>query len=133
MLRAIDGSQKAIIRAMGGTIDFTLKIGSTEWSKGDQGKAAGYKVETMYNTENPKWDDVLVEFPVSGWNPNTNNVSLTVGSMSNSGVIISIPFSKVGEVPMIIALDTYVDWQKERVSLPKDWWVPVEEETEVSE
>ena len=118
---------------MGGTIDFTLKIGSTEWSKGDQGKAAGYKVETMYNTENPKWDDVLVEFPVSGWNPNTNNVSLTVGSMSNSDVIISIPFSRVGEVPMIIALDTCVDWQEERVSLPKDWWVPAKEATVDSE
>ena len=133
VIQAIDGSQKAIIRAMGGTIDFTLKIGSTEWSKGDQGKAAGYKVETMYNTENPKWDDVLVEFPVSGWNPNTNNVSLTVGSMSNSDVIISIPFSRVGEVPMIIALDTCVDWQEERVSLPKDWWVPAKEATVDSE
>jgi hypothetical protein len=34
---------------------------------------------------------------------------------------------------MIIALDTYVDWQKEKISLPRDWWVPVEEETEVAE
>ena len=32
-------------------------------------------------------------------------------------------FPKAGEVPMIIAFDTLVDWQKERVSLPEDWWV----------
>lgn len=133
VIQAIDGSQKAIIRAMGGTIDFTLTIGNTVWSKGVQGVAAGYKVETMYNTENPKWDDVLVEFPVQGWNPSTNNVTLTAKSLTNEDVILSIPFPRVGEVPMIIALDTFVDWQKERVSLPKDWWVPVEEETEAAE
>ena len=133
VIQAIDGSQKAIIRAMGGTIDFTLTIGNTVWSKGVQGVAAGYKVETMYNTENPKWDDVLVEFPVQGWNPSTNNVTLTVGSISNSDVIISIPFPRVGEVPMIIALDTCVDWQNERVSLPKDWWVPADELIEAAE
>ena len=47
------------------------------------------------------WDKVLAEFPV----------------------IIELPFPKAGEVPMIIAFDTLVDWQKERVSLPEDWWV----------
>lgn len=130
VIQAIDGSQKAIIRAMGGTINFTLKIGKTEWSKETQGKAAGYNVETMYNTENPIWDDVLAEFPVDGWNPSTNNITVTVESVSNEDVIISIPFPRVGEVPMIIAFDTFVDWQKEKVSLPKDWWTPVEEPKE---
>ena len=42
--QAVNGSQKAIIRAMGGTIDFTLKIGDTEWTKSVQGAAAGYQV-----------------------------------------------------------------------------------------
>ena len=48
-------------------------------------------------------------------------------------VIIELPFPKAGEVPMIIAFDTLVDWQKERVSLPDDWWVvpaAIEEEEE---
>ena len=124
--QAIDGSQKAIIRAMGGTIDFTMKIGNTEWTKSVQGVAANYQVETMYNTENPQWDAVLAEFPVSGWDPNTNNITVTANSLNNDDVILSIPFPRVGEVPMIIAVDTHVDWQLERVSLPNDWWVPAE-------
>ena len=37
------GKQKAIIRAMGGTIDFTLKIGNTSWSK----VGAGFDETTM--------------------------------------------------------------------------------------
>ena len=130
VIQAIDGSQKAIIRAMGGTINFTLKIGKTEWSKETQGKAAGYDVETMYNTENPVWDDALVEFPVEGWDPSTNNITVTVESVSNEDVIITIPFPRVGEVPMIIALDTFVDWQKEKQTLPTDWWVPAKEAEE---
>ena len=122
--QAIDGSQKAIIRAMGGTIDFTLKIGDTEWTKSVQGAAAGYQVETMYNTENPEWDANLAEFTVTGWKPGDNNITVSVNSVANEGVIISFPFSRTGEVPMIIAVDTCVDWQLEKVSLPQDWWTP---------
>ena len=128
--QAIDGSQKAIIRAMGGTIDFTLKIGNTEWTKSVDGVKAGYQVETMYNTENPQWDDNLAEFPVSGWDPSTNNITVSVNSVANEGVIISFPFSRTGEVPMIIAVDTHVDWQLEKVSLPQNWWTPATETEE---
>lgn len=127
-----DGNQKAIIRAMGGTLDFTLKIGDTQWSKSINGVAAGYQVSTMYNTQNTVvWDKVLAEFPVTGWNPETNNISVSMKSIVSNDVIIELPFPKAGEVPMIIAFDTLVDWQKERVSLPSDWWViPTPEETE---
>ena len=128
--QAVNGSQKAIIRAMGGTIDFTLKIGDTEWTKSVQGAAAGYQVEKMYNTENPEWDANLAEFPVSGWNPSTNNITVTANSVVNDGVILSIPFPRVGDVPMILAFDTWVDWMKEKVSLPKDWWTPATETEE---
>jgi len=126
--QAINGSQKAIIRAMGGTIDFTLKIGSTTWRKSVEGVAAGFEVETMYNTEKPVvWDKVLAEFTVENWNPATDNITVTANSVDNDGVILTIPFPRVGEVPMIIAVDTFVDWQYEKQSLPKDWWEPVEE------
>lgn len=128
--QAIDGSQKAIIRAMGGTIDFTLKIGDTEWTKSVDGVKAGYQVETMYNTENPEWDAALVEFPVTGWKPGDNNITVSVNSVANEGVIISFPFSRTGDVPMIIAVDTHVDWQLEKVSLPQNWWTPATETEE---
>ena len=119
-----DGNQKAIIRALGGTLDFTLKIGDTQWTKSVDGVAAGYNTSTMYNTQNTVvWDKVLAEFPVTGWNPETNNISVFMKSIVSDDVIIELPFPKAGEVPMIIAFDTLVDWQKERVSLPEDWWV----------
>ena len=132
VVQDLQGNQKAIIRAMGGTLDFTLKIGNTQWTKSVDGVAAGYNVSTMYNTQNNVvWDKVLAEFPVTGWDPSTNNITVSVKSIVSDEVIISIPFPKVGEIPMILAFDTVVDWQKERVSLPSDWWlVPTSEETE---
>lgn len=121
VLQDENGSQKAIIRAMGGTLDFTLKIGNTTWSKGGN----GFDVETMYNTQNPDVTAKLAEFTVSGWNPQTNNISVEVKSLVNNDVIIQIPFPRQGEAPMIIALNTYIDWMLERVALPDNWWTPI--------
>ena len=118
-----DNKQKCIIRAMGGTLDFTLNIGQTKWTKSVEGVAKGYVVKTMYNTNpTPKWDDNLAEFEVQGWNPSTNNISVSVKSKVSDDVIIEIPFPKTGEVPMILAVKTFVDWQLERESLPEDFW-----------
>ena len=113
-----NGNQKAIVRAMGGTIDFTLQIGSTTWSK----VGAKFDESTMYNTENFDPTLALAEFQVSGWNPATNNITATVKSNVSEGVIIEIPFPKTGDVPMIIAIKPIWDWQNERESLPKGWW-----------
>ena len=116
------GKQKAIIRAMGGTLDFTLKIGNTTWTK----SGSGFDVETMYNTQSPDFSKTLAEFDVAGWKPNINNISAEVKSNVNGNVILTIPFPKTGEAPMIIAVNTYVDWQDERESLPDNWWTPIE-------
>ncbi len=122
--QANDGTQKCVIRAMGGTLDFTLKIGNTEWTKSVEGVAAGYNVKTMYNTQGTiVWDKELAEFPVTGWNFSSNNISVKVKTSVSDDVIIEIPFPKKGEVPMIIAFRTFCDWQSERESLPEDWWV----------
>ena len=127
--QAQDGTQKCVIRAMGGTLDFTLKIGNTTWTKSVEGVAAGYNVKTMYNTQGTiVWDKVLAEFPVTGWNFNSNNISVQVKTSVSDDVIIEIPFPKKGEVPMIIAFRTFCDWQAERESLPADWWVIPEDE-----
>lgn len=130
----VDGKQKAIIRAMGGTLDFTLKIGDTEWTKSVDGAALGYDVKTMYNTKPIDPTKVYDEFEVTGWDPATNNIKAFVKSNVNDGVIIEIPFPRIGEVPMIIAIKPIWDWQLERSSLPENWWTVaedvVEEETE---
>ena len=114
-----NGSQKCIVRAMGGTIDFTLKIGNTTWTKSEAAD-----VKTMYNTQGTiEYDKVLAEFPVTGWNPNANNISVEVKSNVSENVIIKIPFPKKGEVPMILAFKTVTNWQTERESLPDNWYV----------
>ncbi len=105
----------AQIRAMGGTLDFTLKVGNTSWTK-----SSAFNVGTMYNTTNIDSGKVLAEFVVSGWDENANNVSVTVNS--KDGNVMNIPFPKVGEAPMIIATNISVPWMNERVSIPESWW-----------
>ena len=126
--------QKAIVRAMGGTLDFTITIGNTSWSKSGN----GFEAETAYNADagTSTWSTVT-EFDVEGWDPDANNISVTVikrkkTTETGSDVVISFPFPKAGEVPMIIALlpSQYLDtgetprryWMPERVSIPAKYF-----------
>ena len=121
-------SQKAIVRAMGGTIDFALTIGdmTTPWTK----VGAGFIETKMYNTEpTPKWDENLAEFTVTGWNPSENNISVTVKHQDSNGVLteVNIPFPKDGDAPMIIAVyPLLVDWMLERVSIPTNFFYEIQ-------
>lgn len=127
-----EGNQKAIIRAMGGTIDFTLKIGNTEWTKSVEGAAHGYEVSTMYNTDPIIPTKSYDEFTVTGWRPSDNNIVVSVKVKDNTNVsgnvIVTYPFTRQGEVPMIIAVDTFVDWLLEKSELPQNWWEQGEDE-----
>ena len=108
---------KAVIRALGGTIDFELRIGDTIWKKSD----SEYVVTTMYNTQGTiDYDKVLAEFEVTGWNAGANNISVTV--TEKSGDVFTITFPKKGTAPMIIAVDPTQKWMGERVSVPKSWF-----------
>ena len=108
---------KAIIRALGGTIDFELQIGDTKWKKSE----SDYVVTTMYNTQGTiDYDKVLAEFEVTGWNASDNNISVTV--TEKSGRVFNITFPKEGTAPMIIAVDPTQKWMGERVSVPSTWF-----------
>lgn len=108
---------KAIIRALGGTIDFELQIGDTKWKKSE----SEYGVTTMYNTQGTiDYDKVLAEFEVTGWNASDNNISVTV--TEKSGRVFNITFPKEGTAPMIIAVDPTQKWMGERVSVPSTWF-----------
>ena len=108
---------KAIIRALGGTIDFELQIGDTKWKKSE----SDYVVTTMYNTQGTiDYDKVLAEFEVTGWNASDNNISVTV--TEKSGHVFNITFPKEGTAPMIIAVDPTQKWTGERVSVPSTWF-----------
>jgi hypothetical protein len=104
---------------MGGTLDFTVTIGNTTWSKSE----SGMDVSTMYNTSgNIDYSAELAVFDVTGWNPLTNNISVTVKGKGQSGTPLVIPFPKEGEVPMIIAEHPARKWMNERVSIPTEWF-----------
>lgn len=122
-------TQKAIIRAMGGTLDFDFKIGGkVVFTK----STSQYTVGTMYNTtrDHINYSNVMWEGTVSGWNPSENNVSFTVynknspGNGSSDGVGTSsydIVFPGLGEVPYIIAFDPSKEWRDERHPICKKW------------
>jgi hypothetical protein len=118
-VRAYGDRQWAIVRAMGGTLDFTVKIGNTSWTKSE----SGMDVKTMYNTTAGKvnYNAELAVFDVTGWDPLANNVSVTVKGNASEAPLV-IPFPKKGEVPMIIAEHPARKWMDERVSIPADWF-----------
>ena len=121
----IDGSrkQKAIVRAMGGTRDFTLTIGDKTWSKSKSGYATTEMVNTGWGGTEIEENKVLAEFDVTGWNPGTNNISISVERQGDSEGFYTITFPKKGKVHMIVATDItpITPWMVEKQSVP-DWW-----------
>ena len=97
--------QEAIVRAAGGTLDFTIEIGTntiTRWEK-----VPTYSATNMLNTG---WDNtpiyysgdesVLARFDIEGndWNPATNNIRVIVEDHGASGTVQTITFPKAGDV-----------------------------------
>lgn len=108
----------AAIRAMGGTIDFELTIGDTKWVKSEN----GFDVKTMYNTQGSiDFSKALAEFEVTGWKPESNNISVKVTD-EQSRQVLTITFPKAGTAPMIIAVEPTQAWMGERVSVPAEWF-----------
>ena len=133
-LRTDYGPQEAIVRAMGGTLDFTITIGSTSWTKSTgvpfDTNLTSFNTATMYNTQNGYiYDKVLAKFTVTGWIPDDNNISVEVvkdveTSVDNDHIVWEIPFPKTGDIPMIVAVDATEawNWMNERVGVPA-WWI----------
>ncbi len=128
----VSGSRKqeAIVRAAGGIYNFTLKIGDTEWVKGDKVNAS-QMINTGWGNTTIDPDYEIDRFTVTGWIPGENNISLLVPQKSGTNytdVLQEIKFPKAGDAPMIIAVDDSQGWMKERQSIPggtnstDDWW-----------
>lgn len=126
--------QEAIVRAAGGTMNFTLEIGTntiTRWTKTQK-----YNAEDMLNTgwgHTPIYysgdQSVLAKFTIedNDWNPETNNVKVIVEGNGPSGEVMTITFPKDGEAPMMIAVPDSKNWMPERKSVPgpgdpDPWW-----------
>lgn len=115
--KVADLPQQAVVRAAGGTLGFTLKIGDTEWIKPNSADM----VNTGWNGSEINYGKELAVFEVKGWKPADNNVSVTVAG-KQSGDVKTIGFPKTGEAPMIIAVDPTTDWMVERTSVPTSWF-----------
>ena len=106
----------AVVRAAGGILDFTLKIGDTTWRK----KVKFPNYQQMLNTGRDgeiNYEKELDTFKVEGWNPDNNNISVTVEGNPND-----IIFPKEGDAPMIIAVDPTTPWMFERTPVPESWF-----------
>lgn len=124
-------TQKAIIRAMGGTLKFDFKIGDeVVYTKGvTTYNGLTHTVGTMYNTTRNSIDynKNMWEGTVSGWNPSENNVSFIVyknGTNASSGLkdeTVEITWPNIGEVPFIMAFDPTKEWRDERHQICRDW------------
>jgi hypothetical protein len=114
--------QEAIVRAAGGTLDFTLTIGNTTWTK--RAKFPNYQemLNTGWQGSTISYGAELDKFEVSGYNPSSNNISVTVQGRGGSGDVMVITFPKKGKAPMIIALDASNNWMDERSSVPEGWF-----------
>ena len=99
---------KAVIRHLGGTLPFVLKIGDTEYAAGGQ--------ETFQTSPNTLIDDI------KGYNMNLHNISVQVKQNNSSEVWNKVTFPKAGEAPMIIAVDPTQNWMPERQSVPESWF-----------
>lgn len=95
------GNQTATIRHLGGLLPFQLTIGDTElnWMEGH----INMNPNTTHN--------------VSGWNAETNNISIKVKHKDTDQGVNSITFPAVGSVPLIIATNINQPWMEERVSI----------------
>lgn len=116
--------QWAIVRAAGGTLDFTIKIGnSTTWTKSQhvtpvtEMKNTGWDGAINYNGQiGDKFDIINMD-----WDSSKDNISIEVEGKDGYSGVHYIPFPKKGEIPMIIAVDTSVNWMYERNSVPDSW------------
>ena len=114
--------QQAVVRAAGGTLDFTLTIGTTTWTKSAKFPNYEEMLNTGWQGSSISYGTELDVFEVSGYNPSSNNISATVQGRGNSGEVMTITFPKKGEAPMIIALDATNNWMNERSSVPSGWF-----------
>ena len=96
-----DKTQKAVVRHLGGTLPFVLKVGNTTFELGGK--------ET-FDT------DVTIEKEVTGWIPSENNVSVTVKDNTQGSTMYNVTneFPKTGAFPMMFACDPEIEWAAER-------------------
>ena len=104
-------------------LDFTLQIGTKTWTK--KGKfTITDMLNTGWNNTEIDYNGVLDRITIedNSWNPDANNISVTVQGRGDDQGVKTITFPKKGAAPMIIAVDPTNEWMKECKSVPRDWF-----------
>lgn len=108
-----DGKQECFVRALGGTLEISIKVGDSTWSK-----APTYNAKQMINTTAPiDYDAVCAHFDVTGWDYDKDNVSVVVNNGAETPYTIQFPAN--GTIPRMVAVKTTKHWMEESVSVPK--------------
>ena len=116
--------QWAIVRAAGGTIDFTIKIGnSTTWTKSQHVDPVTTMVNTGRNGAIDYQNKIIDQFDIvnKDWDSANNNIKIEVDGRGKNLGVYTITFPRKGEIPMILAVDPSVNWMHERDGVPESW------------
>ena len=123
VIKFSDGTQKCYVRALGGTLDVTIKVGNNSWTKSQD-----YTITDMLNTNPIDPNLCLKEFNASGWDGDNTKVSVIVeGNEEAQGGTTTyywaVPFPAQGEAPLIVAtMYGSKTWMPERQSVPNVEW-----------
>lgn len=113
-----DNTQRCFVRALGGTLGITIKVGNSTWSK-----EPTFNIVDMLNTgvgDAVDYSKNLADFGVTGWIPSQNNVSVEVTGKDGYKWVLNFP--EVGKVPFIVATADGKEWMNERVGVPNIEW-----------
>ena len=119
VIKYSDGSQKCYVRALGGTLDVTIKVANNSWTKSQD-----YTITEMLNTNPIDPNLCLKEFDATGWDGDNSKVSVIVeGNDKAAGgettYYWAVPFPAQGEAPLIVAtMYGSKTWMLERQSVP---------------
>lgn len=123
VIKYSDGSQKCYVRALGGTLDVTIKVANNSWTKSQD-----YTITEMLNTNPIDPNLCLKEFDATGWDGDNSKVSVIVeGNDKAAGgettYYWAVPFPAQGEAPLIVAtMYGSKTWMLERQSVPNVQW-----------
>ena len=123
VIKYSDGSQKCYVRALGGTLDVTIKVANNSWTKSQD-----YTITEMLNTNPIDPNLCLKEFDATGWDGDNSKVSVIVeGNDKAAGgettYYWAVPFPAQGEAPLIVAtMYGSKTWMRERQSVPNVQW-----------
>lgn len=126
-----NGKQKCYVRAMGGTLDIAIKVAGQEVFRKTANQNPTFAQTTMYNTgwDGQKgvyslidFDETLAEVDVTGWDPETNNVSIVVYNPTAQPAETLIEFPVVGAIPKMVAVDLQRKWKEEKAGVPDFAW-----------